>query len=133
MTLAPFIYVYGKAEEALEFYKDALGGSYDVLARNQRNRDPRLDPSFVGKVAYAEFTAPGIAFGISDGAGPRELKPDEGNMILNLYVASVERAGDVFRALSSGGTVIVPFGDSPFGRKFGHLRDRFKNEWFIRS
>jgi PhnB protein len=131
MELKPFIYLYGRAEEALDFYKDALGGTYTIVARNQATNDPRLDPSFVGKVSYAEFAAPGISLAISDGGGPKTVDPDEGNIILSLRDPLVERAAKIFRALSDGGKTLVPFGDSQWGGKFGHVRDRFQNDWFI--
>lgn len=131
MELKPFIYFYGRTEEALEFYKAALGGEYAIVQRNAANGDPRLDPSFVGKVSYAEFTAPGISFAASDGGGPKTIDPDAGNMILSLRAPSADRAAAIFRALADGGSIIVPFGDSPWGGKFGHARDRFQNEWFI--
>lgn len=131
MEVKPFIYLYGRAEEALEYYKAALGGTYAVVQRNTDSDDPRLDPSFVGKISYAEFTAPGISLAISDGGGPKSIDPDQGNIVLSLRVPSVARAAEIFRALSDGGKQIVPFGDVPWGGKFGHVRDRFQTEWFI--
>jgi PhnB protein len=131
MEIKPFIYLYGHAEEALEFYKAALGGTYAVVQRNANTNDPRLDPSFVGKISYAEFAAPGISFAISDGGGPKTIDPEQGNIILSLRVPSAERAVEIFHALSAGGKQIVPFGDVPWGGKFGHVRDRFQTEWFI--
>jgi len=133
MELIPFIYFYGRAEEALEFYKSALGGSYDVIQRNVASGDPRLDPSFVGKISYAIFTASGISFALSDGGGPRTLGPDEGNITLSLRIPSVTKAQEIFAALAEGGTVKAEFGDVPWGGKFGHVRDRYQNEWFILS
>ncbi len=131
MDVKPFIYLYGRAEEALEHYKTALGGTYTVVQRNSDTGDPRLDPSFVGKISYAEFTAPGVSLAISDGGGPKTIDPDQGNIILSLRAPSVERAAEIFRALSAGGAQIVPFGDAPWGGSFGHVRDRFHTEWFI--
>ena len=131
MELKPFIYLYGRTEEALEFYKTALGGEYTIVQRNSANGDPRLDPSFVGKVSYAEFSAPGISFALSDGAGPKTIDPDQGNIILSLRVPSADRAAEIFGALADRGAVVVPYADSPWGGKFGHVRDRFQNEWFV--
>ncbi|HVA28122.1 MAG TPA: VOC family protein [Candidatus Baltobacteraceae bacterium] len=131
MQLMPFIYFYGRAEEALAFYKSVLGGDYTIVQRNVANDDPRLDPSFVGKISYATLTAPGISFAASDGGGPKHIDPDEGNIILSLRVP--EDAQRVFAALGDGGHVIVPFGDVPWGGKFGHLRDRFQTDWFVLS
>jgi PhnB protein len=131
MELKPFIYLYGRAEEALEFYKAALGGAYTVMARNPAG-DPRIkDPTWVGKISIAEFTAPGIAFDLSDGGGPKVFDPDDGNVILSLRVPSAERAEQIFTTLGDGGAVVVPFGDAPWGGKFGHVRDRFQLEWFV--
>lgn len=131
MEIKPFIYLYGCAEEALEYYKIVLGGTYTVIQRNTNTGDPRLNPDFVGKIAYAELTAPGISLAISDGGGPKTIDPDQGNIILSLRVSSVERAAEIYRALSENGVQIVPFGDVPWGGKFGHVRDRFQTEWFI--
>ena len=133
MELKPFIYLYGRTEEALDFYKRALDGTYTILQRNAANGDPRLDPSFVGKVSYAEFTAPGISFALSDGAGPKNVDPDAGNIVLSLRVPSADNAATIFGTLGDGGSVIVPFGDAPWGGKFGHVRDRFQNDWFVLS
>ena len=131
MEVKPFIYLYGRAEEALEYYKAALGGTYVIVQRNADDGDPRLDRSFIGKISYAEFTAPGVALAISDGGGPRTIDPDAGNIVLSLRVPSQERAADIFRTLSDGGEEIVPFGEVPWGGRFGHVRDRFQTDWFI--
>jgi uncharacterized protein len=134
MELLPFIYFYGRCEEALEFYKEALGGAYEVVMRTSQNGDHRVDPSFVGKISYATFTAPGISFAASDGRAPRRIDPDEGNISLSLTVPTAAKGEQVFRALSVGGNVMTPFADAPWhGGKFGALHDRFGNEWYIVS
>ncbi len=103
------------------------------MQRNTANGDPRLDPSFIGKISYAPFTAPGISFAVSDGGGPRKLESNDGNITLSLRVPSPENAARIFAGLADGGTIVTPYGDVPWGGKFGHLRDRFKNEWFVLS
>ncbi len=133
MELIPYIYFYGRAEEALEFYKAALDGTYTIVQRNMANGDPSLVSSFVGKVSYAPFSAPGISFAVSDGGGPRTLEPGEGNITLSLRVPSTKKAETIFAALADGGTIVTPFGDVPWGGKFGSVRDRFQNEWFVLS
>ena len=55
MELVPFIFFYGRCEEALEFYKNALGGSYEIRVREG------------DRVQYATFNAFGISFKASDG------------------------------------------------------------------
>jgi PhnB protein len=119
MELTPFIYFYGRCEEALEFYAKALGGSYEI-GYKQGNR-----------VQYATFTASGISFKASDGMQTREVDPNEGNVSLALHHPDATRAQEIFSALSEGGEIFTPFGDAQWGGKFGALYDRFGNEWYV--
>ena len=120
MDLEPMVFFYGRCAEALEFYKAALGGSYEVRLRD----GDRID--------YARFTGPGIAFGAADGTGER-IDPEAGNISLSLAVPDASRAAEIFDALAKGGKVLQPFGDAQWGGKFGNVYDRFGNEWFVTS
>ena len=119
MELVPYMFFYGRCEEALEFYKNALGGNYEIVARDG------------DKVQYATFNALGISFKASDGMTTRAVDPDEGNVTLALTVHDAARAAEIFGALSESGTVMTPFGDAQWGGKFGALHDRFGTEWFV--
>ena len=121
MELVPFIFFYGRCEEALEFYKNALGGSYEIRVREG------------DRVQYATFNAFGISFKASDGMATRAVNADEGNVTLALHVYDAARAAGVFGALSEGGKVMTPFGDAQWGGKFGALHDRFGTEWYVTS
>ncbi len=119
LELTPFIFFYGRCEEALEFYKTALGGNYEIVMREG------------DKVQYATFTGSGIAFKASDGMATRAIDVDEGNVTLALNAPDAMRAAEIFSALSDGGSVITPYGDAQWGGKFGAVHDRFGNEWFV--
>ena len=121
MGLAPFVFFNGRCQEALEFYKKALGGSYEI---HMKDGD---------KVQYAKFTAPGINFEAADGSSSSPVNPNEGNISLSLDVPDAIQAEEIFRALSDGGSVDHEFGDVEWGGKFGGLKDRFGNEWFVSS
>ena len=118
MDLAPFVYFYGRCAEALEFYKKALGGSYEIAAREG------------DRIQYATFTAPGISLKASDGAATRTVDPDEGNIIMALNPPDAKRASEIFNSLADGGKVATPFGDARWGG-LGALHDRFGTEWFV--
>lgn len=117
--LQPFVFFNGRCEQALEFYKSALGGSYEILMKDG------------DKVEYAKFTGPGIAFEAADGSSTTPVNPNEGNVSLSLNVPDGTRADEIFRALSDGGNIGHAFGDVEWGGKFGAIQDRFGNEWFI--
>jgi uncharacterized glyoxalase superfamily protein PhnB len=48
MELEPYIFFYGRSQEALDFYKGVLGGSYEATPHEGG-----------AKVMHASFTAPG--------------------------------------------------------------------------
>lgn len=121
MELVPFIYFYGRCEEALEFYKKALDGSYEIAMRGDAG------------VQYATFAASGISFKASDGMTRRAVDADEGNVSLALNVPDARRAQEVFDALAEGGKVVTAFADAQWGGKFGNAHDRFGTEWFVTS
>jgi PhnB protein len=129
--LEPYIFFYGRCEEALEFYKKVLGGTYDL----QRNADTPMaehaSPEFRNKVMHASFRASGVAFMASDGREAKAVDPDAGN--ISLALAAPDRAtGDrVFKALAEGGEVKMPLDEAFWGGRFGMLQDRFGLEWMI--
>lgn len=119
MTLVPFVFFNGRCAEALEFYKNAIGGSYEIHMKDGN------------KINYAKFTGPGISFEAADGSSTSPAKPDEGNVSLSLNVPDAQRAATIVKSLGEGGTIAHEFGDVEWGGKFGVVHDRFGTEWFV--
>lgn len=119
LELAPFVFFNGRCAEALEFYKKALGGDYEIVMRDG------------DRIQYAKFTAPGISLQAADGSATRPVDPNEGNVSLALNVPDAARAAEIFSALAEGGAVATPFDEASWGGKFGALHDRFGTEWFV--
>jgi PhnB protein len=106
MQLQPFIYFYGRCEEALAHYRDALGGT-------------------------STFAAPGLSFAASDGPRARTIDPAEGNISLALTIRDLAFAEGAFAKLTDGGSVKEPLGPAPWGGTFGIVHDRFGTEWIV--
>jgi PhnB protein len=133
LELAPYIFFYGRSEEALDFYKKVLGGTYEL----QRNTEAppemteQISADWRNKVMHASFRAPGVAFYASDGRESRKIDPEEGNISLAINVTDAAEGQRVFDALSQGGKVTMPLQDAFWGGKFGILHDRFGIEWMM--
>jgi PhnB protein len=133
MQSRPYIFFYGRCEEALEFYKKALGGSYEL----QRTKDfPMMVPpggEFPGdRVMHSTFDAPGISFLASDGRETKAIDSEAGNISLAITTSDAAEGERVFKALSDGGTIKMPLEDAPWGEgKFGIFDDRFGIEWMV--
>src|SRR4051812_5671654 len=108
MTLVqPYLFFGGRCEEALEFYRTAIGAEIDFLMRYKESPEPTppgmLSPGFEDKVMHTSFRVGGTTVMASDGCSQ-----DDGQFtgfVLSLSVASEDEANRAFSALSQGGTV----------------------------
>lgn len=131
MKLDPYIMFYGRCEEALEFYKNALGGEYHLSRVGESPVKDHFPPERYDKVMHATFTGNGFSFMASDGREDKSVDPEEGNISLSLGFSDAKQGERVFAALSEGGNVTMPLGEVPWGGRFGMLADKFGVEWMI--
>ena len=131
LTFQPYIFLYGRCEEALEFYKKIFGGSYEAM--RVKDSPMKDDPQFGdgNRIMHASFTAPGVSFFCSDGQGNNAIDPEEGNVCLALSTTDKSTGERVVAALSEGGNVKMPLDDAFWGGRFADVVDRFGNEWMI--
>jgi hypothetical protein len=61
--------------------------------------------------------------------GGRYNKPQ--GYAVNIGVDTPEDAGRIFAALSQGGTVGMPMGETFWARRFGMVTDRFGTHWMV--
>ena len=70
-TITPYLFFGGRCEEALAFYRDALGAEVEMLMRYDQGPEPappgRLQPGFEKKVMHAAFRVRGVRLMASDG------------------------------------------------------------------
>ena len=131
MQLVPYIFFYGRCEEALEFYKTALGGTYEIQRVAGSPAEEHMPPGSGNRVMHAKFTAGGNFFMASDGREDKPIDPDAGNIDLSLETDDAATGDRIFQALSAGGSVTMPLDAAFWGGRFGMLVDRFGIEWMI--
>jgi len=131
LELAPYIFFYGRCEEALEFYKQALNGSYDLMRVADSPMADDVPAEARNNVMHATFNGPGFSFMASDGQGARAIDPDAGNITLSLATSDAAEGDRVFKALSDGGKIKMPLEPAFWGGRFGTFDDRFGIEWMV--
>jgi len=119
MRVEPYVYFQGRCDEALEFYRGAIGADATVFAR------------FEEKVAHAVLSIGDTTVLASDGQG--ESQPDFSGFSLSLTVSDDGEAERLFAALSDGGTVQVPIAPTPFAPRLGLVADKFGVPWMVVS
>lgn len=133
MLVQPYLFFEGRCEEALEFYRSALGAEVTMLMRFKESPEPMpaemCPPGSENKVMHASFTIGETTLMASDGRA--QGKPVFQGFSLSLSVPSDAEAQRLFSALSEGGQVQMPLGKTFYASSFGMVADRFGVSWMI--
>jgi len=133
MQIQPYLFFEGRCEEALEFYRKALGGEVTMLMRYKDNPEPpeksKAPPGSENKVMHASFRIGETTVMASDGLC--QGKPNFQGFSLSLTVPNVAEADRKFAALADGGQVRMPLAKTFFSPRFGMVVDRFGVLWMI--
>jgi PhnB protein len=127
-----YLFFGGRCEEALEFYRTAVGAHVDMIMRFNENPEPpplgAFPPGFENKVMHATFRIGESTLMASD--GNEEGAKFEG-FSLSLAVPTEAEVDRAFAALSVGGKVGMPLSKTFWSPRFGMLTDRFGIGWMI--
>lgn len=134
MHVQSYLFFDGRCDEALAFYKKALGAEVTVLMRYKDNPDPPKEgcvppPDMMDKVMHSAFTVGETTIMASDGFA--EGKPEFKGFGQAITVKDSAEATKVFDALSDGGQVQQPLTETFFAHAFGMLSDRFGVHWMV--
>ena len=130
MQLEPYLFFYGRTEEALNFYKDVFGGEITQLSRYEGSpMESEVPADQKKKIMHARFESP--TFSLMAAEGRSTGAQGEGNISLSLYAKDGNEALRIFERLSQGGKVAMPFQDVFWGGKFGMLTDKFGIDWMM--
>jgi PhnB protein len=129
-SIQPYLFFDGRCDEALEFYRRALGAEVTMLARFKDSPDPTMCAPGAGeKVMHASFRIGETTVLASDGqCGGR---PNFQGFALSLTVATEAEAERLFASVADGGQVQMPLTKTFFSPRFGMAADRFGVSWMI--
>ncbi len=131
MQIQPYLFFDGRCEEALEFYKKALGAKVEMMMRFKDSPEPpppgmQVPPD---KVMHACLRIGDDAVMASDGNCTG--KPTFNGFSLSFTAADDADAKRRFSALADGGQVQMPLARTFFASSFGLVADRFGVSWMI--
>src|SRR5207237_2844087 len=133
MHVQPYLFFDGRAEEAIEFYRSALGAESITFMRFKDRPEPHapgmVPPGAENKVMHASFRIGDTTVMASDGQCLG--KPAFQGFSLSLTVPSEADAERLFSVLSNGGQVQMPLTKTFFSPSFGMVADRFGVSWMI--
>ena len=133
MQVHSYINFDGRCDEAIEFYKKALGAQVSMLMRYNESPEPpppgMMPPGTENRVMHAQFQIGNTTVMASDGHCKGD--PKFQGITLNLTVDNAAEAERYFKALTEGGKINMPLGKTFFSPSFGMLSDRFGVAWMV--
>jgi PhnB protein len=132
MQVQPYLDFSGRCEEAVEFYKKALGAKVEVLMRFKDSPEPPppgCPPSDPNKVMHVTMKIGQATVMASDGM--MQGKPEFKGISLSLDAEDESHARKLFEGLSEGGKVTMPLTKTFFAKSFGMVADKFGVHWMV--
>jgi PhnB protein len=128
--LQPYLFFGGRCEEALEFYRTAVGAEIEHLVRFKDSPEPqKLPDCFDDKIMHASVRIGKSTLMVSDGQCEGDQNFD--GFSLSITVPDVAEAERIFAALAEGGIVVTPLEKTFWSPKFGMLQDKCGVSWMV--
>jgi PhnB protein len=133
MRIEPYLFFNGRCEEAVEFYKKALGAEVLMLMRFKDSPEPQpagmIPPGSENKIMHVSLRVGETTVMASDGhcTGQSNFQ----GFSLSITAADEADADRKFTALADGGQVQMPLAKTFWSPRFGMVADRFGVGWMV--
>lgn len=128
--MIPYLTFQGNCEEALNFYREVIGGELMIVNRYD-NPAMNAPGDYKDKILHARLLLDGAAIYASDAFPGKTVKGTSGDVSLSLILHDLEKARQVFSGLAEGGRVHFPLDKQFWGDYHGALTDRYGFNWNI--
>ena len=131
MQVQAYLSFGGRCEEALAFYKQAIGAEVTMMMRWKESPDlaMKAQPGREEKIMHAAFKVGETTLMADDGMGPE--KAEFKGFTLSINVPDDAEAKRVFAALGEGGSVQMPLMKTFWTSSWGMLTDKFGVPWMV--
>jgi PhnB protein len=134
MHIQPYLFFNGRLDDAIAFYKDALGAEVQMLLRYKDSPEPLPEgaraPGFEDKVMHSCLKIGETTLFASDSCSAPGSAGFNG-FGLTIAAKDEAEADRLFAALVDGGEVRMPLGKTFFSPRFGMVVDRFGVLWMV--
>jgi PhnB protein len=120
----------GNCREAMNFYKECLGGELTLQAIGESPLADKMPPQMKDCILHATLTKGSLVLMGSDMVSEKGLiKGNSVSMAINC--SSDEEIRTVYEKLSAGGNKDHALEETFWGATFGDLTDKYGNHWLL--
>jgi PhnB protein len=132
-TVNAYVFFDGRCEEAIEFYRQALGAELGMMVRF-KDRPEMAQPGMCppgsdNKIMHANLKIGDTHVLVSDGRCGGNPKFE--GFALTISVPDEATADRLFNGLVAGGQVVMPLAKTFYSPRFGMVTDRFGVMWMV--
>ena len=127
--VTPSIHFYNNCDEAIAFYKDALGAEVkEVFYAKDAPADSEMESLPPNFVMHSEVIISGMNFSLTDGSET----PITGDYVsFMISFESEEEVRAAFKKLEVGGRVVEPLAPTFWSDLYGYVVDQFGVNWQV--
>ena len=133
-SLRPYLHFDGTTRQAMEFYRDVLGGKLEIMTVGETpwaSDMPAMPGATPDKVMHASLTTDDLVIMAADMMDPSSFKHGD-TVSLTLACDTKQEIEDLYKKLSAGGDIFMPLGKAPFGW-YAQFTDKFGVDWMLQS
>ena len=125
----PYLNFNDNCREAMNFYKDCLGGELTITTVGESPMAAQMPPAMKDSVLHASLQ---IGDYMVMGSDMRRKRLTDGDSVsLCINCTSGDEQDRFFKNLSAGGTINEPLAEMPGGAIVGALTDKFGKQWML--
>jgi PhnB protein len=125
----PYLNFNDNCREAMNFYKDCLGGELTLQTVGESPMAAQMPPGMKDAILHASLT---IGDTMIMGSDMRRKQLTDGDTVsLCINCTSDEEMKSFFTNLSAGGTIREPISEMPGGAKIAALTDKYGKLWMF--
>ncbi len=130
MQINPYLNFNGNCAEAFKFYAEVLHGEIvSMMDHNAAPPEMKMDALWKDKILHVHLRVGDWDLFGSD-APPQYYKTPQG-FTVSIGEPDVREGERIFKALSEGGQVTMPFEKTFWAERFGMCVDRFGTPWMV--
>jgi PhnB protein len=128
--LNPYLNFDNNCREAMNFYKDCLGGELFLQTVGESPiMAAQMPPQMKDSILHASLTSGNMTIMASD--LNREARVEGNTVHLCLNCTSENELNTLFSKLSTSGQITEQLADMPWGGKYGALTDQYGKHWIF--
>lgn len=127
--MSTYISFNGQCREAMNFYKDCIGGDLTMQTVEGSPAEAQCPPSIKHHIMHSSLVSGGVMIMASDMHRSKLIVGN--NTALCLHCGSEEEINRFFSKLSAGGEVVEELKEQFWGSIYGELTDKYGVRWLF--